>query len=242
MAVFILKDQKFYVASYDLTGDTSTVSIEHSAADLDVTAFGDSSVSRIAGLESITLSQEGFYQAGSGSVDEALSTRLGGAMRPITVGKSSGTDGDAAWMFNATTFSYTPFGAVGEATPFSTSAASDSVLVDATFLHDDSAAETSTGNGTARQLGAVAAGETLYASLHVLAASGTTPTLDVTIESDDDSGMASPATQITFTQATGTTSEWQTAAGAITDDWFRVAFTIGGGSPSFTFVVAVGIK
>jgi len=76
----------------------------------------------------------------------------------------------------------------------------------------------------------------------VIAASGTTPTLDVTIESDDAEGMASATTRLTFTQATATTSEWQELAGAVTDDWWRAAWTIGGGSPSFTAVVVVGIR
>jgi hypothetical protein len=55
--------------------------------------------------------------------------------------------------------------------------------------------------------------------------------------------MSSPTTRVTFSQATGRTSQWATpVAGAITDDWWDISWTIGGtGGPDFTFVAVVGI-
>ncbi len=77
----------------------------------------------------------------------------------------------------------------------------------------------------------------------MVAASGTTPTLDVTIESDDGVGMGSPTTRINFAQATAIGAQWATpVAGAIADDWWRVAYTLGGASPSFTFICIIGIQ
>jgi hypothetical protein len=72
---------------------------------------------------------------------------------------------------------------------------------------------------------------------------GTSPTLDVIVQSDDASGFPSATNRITFTQATGFTAEYATpVAGAITDDWWRVNFTIGGtASPNFTFICVIGI-
>ncbi len=49
------------------------------------------------------------------------------------------------------------------------------------------------------------------------------------------------ANEITFAQATGVTSEYKTNATANTDDFWRVAWTIGGTAPSFEFVVLIGI-
>ena len=88
------------------------------------------------------------------------------------------------------------------------------------------------------QLGAVASGQIVAASLHVIAASGTS--LDVTVESDSTSGMSSPTTQLTFAQATAIGGQFLSAVGPITDDWWRVSWTVVGGS--FTFVVAIGIR
>ncbi len=79
--------------------------------------------------------------------------------------------------------------------------------------------------------------------MHVVAASGTTPTLDMIVESDDNSGITSGVTRITFTQEVAVGAQYATAvAGPITDDWWRVGWTIGGTGPSFTVIVTVGIQ
>jgi hypothetical protein len=93
------------------------------------------------------------------------------------------------------------------------------------------------------ELGAVAAGQRVYAALHVIdPVSGTSPTLDVTLKSAALVGFGSPTTRLTFTQATEPTSELLSAAGAITDEFWRVDFSIGGtDTPTFPFIVVVGI-
>jgi hypothetical protein len=101
------------------------------------------------------------------------------------------------------------------------------------------------GNGTARQIGAVASGKALYAALHVISSSGDgSQTLDVEIESDSaDDFTGSETSRITFSQvATSVQSQWGSVDGAITDDWWRAKWTVGGtGSPEFDFVIALGI-
>lgn len=117
-----------------------------------------------------------------------------------------------------------------------------SPLIHTGVLMAAKAARTSSSNsGTAQQLGAVGASQRIWAALHVFAASGTTPSLAVTVKSDNSVGFGSPTTQITFTSATTATSEVKSTAGAITDDYWRVDWTISGTTPSFTFAVAIGI-
>ncbi len=86
----------------------------------------------------------------------------------------------------------------------------------------------------------------LYAFLHVTATSGEgDQTLDVVIKSDSASDHSvSPATRVTFTQVTTSVgAQFATpVSGAISDDYWRAEWTIGGtGSPSFTFLVGMGI-
>ena len=81
----------------------------------------------------------------------------------------------------------------------------------------------------------------MYAGLHITAASGTTPTLVVKVQSDDNAGFTSATDRITFTSANSIGGQWSSVAGAVTDDYWRVTWTVGGTSPSFTFVVALGI-
>jgi hypothetical protein len=76
----------------------------------------------------------------------------------------------------------------------------------------------------------------------VIAAGGTLPTLDVTVQSDDAEGFASPTTRLTFTQKSAIGAEFITpVAGPITDTWWRVSWAIGGTTPTFGIVACVGI-
>ena len=115
-------------------------------------------------------------------------------------------------------------------------------LVRGTIAHPPGTARTASGTGTGLQLGAVPAGRRLYAALHVLSVAGTTPSITVTVESDDANTFASATTRLTFDAATAAGGQvLRTTGDAITDTWFRVTWTISGTSPSFLFVVALGI-
>lgn len=69
--------------------------------------------------------------------------------------------------------------------------------------------------------------------VHCSAASGTTPTLDVSLEESADN---SNWTAITASAATQLTAAGNRVASArVTKNYVRVAYTIGGTTPSFTF-------
>jgi hypothetical protein len=157
---------------------------------------------------------------------------------------TNSADGSTAYLLQSIPLSYTPVqGAVGDLAMGTISGSSSTgPVVRGTLLHPSSTARTSSSTGTGRQLGAVAAGQSLYAALHVISASGTTPTLAVIVQSDDNAGFTTPTTRITFTTATGKTSQMSSVAGAITDTYWRVSYTIGGTStPTFAFAVTAGI-
>ncbi len=106
---------------------------------------------------------------------------------------------------------------------------SDGVFVDSrdVTLHP-SAARTATGNGSVVE----ETGErrTLSLSLVVTAASGTSPTLDVTVQTSADGSTWYSAGS--FAQLTATGSERKTFA---LDRYVRLRWVIGGTTPSFTF-------
>lgn len=98
-----------------------------------------------------------------------------------------------------------------------------------------SAARTTTAAGPAVEVGDKI--EIRDLKLTVTAASGTSPTLDVTVQTSPD---ASTWTSVgTFTQKTGAGTQTKNFIGL--DRYVQVAWVIGGtGSPSFTFDVAGG--
>lgn len=241
MAIQVLGDQKLWLDGFDLSGAISALAVADSVELQDATVLGDKARRRVAGLRAVTAQHEGLWD--KDTFDKVLFDRIGVANSVMSFAPQDALEGSVGYTFRAVEGEYTPKGAVGEVFAFSVSAEGDdgSGLIRGTLMHN--AARTTSASGTARQLGAVSATQKLYAALHVIAASGSTPTLDVLVQSDDAMGFGTPTTQITFAQKAAIGVEWATpVAGAILDDWWRIDWTIAGGSPSFEFVVIVGIQ
>ena len=247
MAIHVLKDVTHWVDEFDLSGDFRSAALQIRRGALDKTVWGDTTRVFKGGLWEIAFSGDGFYQADSGAspvlVANVLSTKLAVENSVVTVTPEGAADNARAWSFEALETEYSPIqGAVGDMGVFATASVGSGGWFRGTIMIPK-ASYTTTGNGTARQLGATPAGKKLYAALHVFAVSGTNPTLDVVVDSDDASDMASATTQITFAQKDAVGSEFASKAGVIADDWIRVDYTIGGtDTPTFNFAVAVGIE
>lgn len=241
MATLILTNAKIWWDGYDLSGDHNKIEIAHGVEELPYDKFGSLTHLVKAGLRKSEISGGGWWNAGTDEADGVLHSKVGVAGTALAVSPDGGEEGEAVHFMKPLESMYSFGAAVGEILPFTTKAAAQSDLVRGTVMQNG--LESVTGSGTARQLGAVSATQKLYAALHVFGANGSSPTLDVLVRSDDNSGMSSPTTRMTFTQATGRTSQWAApVAGAITDDWWDISWTIGGtGSPHFTFVAVVGI-
>lgn len=241
MATFVLTNAKLWVAGYDLSGDHNRVGLTYAAELLDATVFGDATRKRVGGLKVVTLEHGGFWNDADDGVDEQYWSRLGLSDEVMTLSPDGGAEGALAYTFKSVLGEYAPGGQLGELLAFTVRGEGRDVLVRGTVMVNGT--KTTTGASTSRQLGSVGSSQRVYASLHVLAVSGTNPTLDVTVRSDDNQGMTSPTTRITFPQETAIGAAWGApAAGPISDSWWEVAWTLGGTNPSFTFVVVVGIQ
>lgn len=99
------------------------------------------------------------------------------------------------------------------------------------------AARTATGNGTAVDM--LAFDGDIVLVLDSAAGTGTSPTLDVTVQASATSGGTFTAIAgAVFTQVAGTASQQRIVVSK--DDnqrWMRIVHTIGGSTPSFTFSV-----
>lgn len=237
MATHVLRDVDVLVDGYRLRGAMNSVALNDACDAQECTVFGDSAKRRVAGLYSPGIDMEGYWDAAN---DKIIFDRLSTANLPVTVAAEGNAEGALAYFFRALEGEYSCFGGVGEANPFSLNAlgSDGSRLVRGTIMHN--ATRSSSANGTARQLGAIASGKKMYACLHVLSASAG-DTLDVVIASDDNSGFSSGVTRITFAQANAIGSQWIVLDGPVTDDWWRVQWTVAGAGISFEFVVVLGI-
>lgn len=241
MAVNVALTHKIYVAQYDLSGDHAKVSVDDGVSELNAMVFGNTARHVVAGFYEPVFSGEGFVTFGATAVHTSLRNNLAVADVPVTVSPESGAVGETAIFMKAVQARYNVGGKVNEVLPFTVRAVGRGRPAIGGKIFVAAGNKSSSGTSSVIQLGTPSASQRVYAALHVLSASGTSPTLDVIVKSDDGSGFASPTNRITCTQATGATSEFKELAGPISDDYWRVDYTIGGTNPVFSFVVAVGI-
>lgn len=242
----VLTNVKTYLGEYDISGFMNSVNLEYAADALKDTRMGDTTEVNKGGVKTASLTIGGFADPASAGMEAIAFGKIGTADIPITCSPDGADTGEAAYFFKALTANMKTFGQHGQIMPFTGSArsgGSTNALVRGKVFVAASPAKTSTSTSSIIQLGAVTSAQRVYAALHVIdTVSGSSPTLNVTVKSAALVGFGSPTTRLTFTQATAKTSQIVSAAGAITDQFWRVDFTIGGtGSPTFPFIVVVGI-
>lgn len=242
MGKLILTDVPIRFNGYDISGDTNEVSLDGSRDEKDTTNFASSGWREfLAGLKKLDWMVKGFFDPETFD-EEAFNavTAQGATEHNITVAKGS-TLGDTAYIAKVRGAKYDALGQIGEVAGFDLGGSGSGVMAKATLMEDSTFS--ASGNGTGRQLGAVTSSQTLYGLLHGTANTGTSPTIDVVIESDDNAGFTTATTRLTFTQLTDIGSEFLELAGPVTDDYWRAVVTIGGtSSPSFTITLSLGIQ
>lgn len=240
----VLIDARIYYASLDVTGYGNKVEVATSVENLEKTTFASNGwKERVGGLADTTAMATMFWQAGDLTMpDDVLWAQLGLSSPPLTICETAGTVGHLAYLTKVLQSDYKIGGNdVGKLLTADASWAGNSALTRGQIMHPQGTARTTTGTGTGLQIGAVLTSQRFYANLHVLSVSGSTPTLTVKIQSSVDNTFASPTDQITFTAATGLTSQASSVLGAVTDTWWRAVWTIGGSTPSWMFAVSGGV-
>ena len=235
MATYVQTNVGLYWGGYSLASSFNAIALNLGNSPQDDTVYGDTTVSNASGLSTVTLEAEGFWQS---TTDAVLQASLG-SNEVISVTPVDQSAGSPSIFSKYTTSSYNPIakGEVGSMMGFSLSAegrgeksvSGEILVIPATYT-------TSSESSTNASIGAVSATQSVYSALHVTAASGT---LDVIVESAP-SNWSGEATRITHTQFTAVGAEMKSAAGAITDAYWRVKWTISGGG-SFDFISSLGI-
>lgn len=222
-----LIDLKVLYGAYDLSGLSNEFSVDVKVEDKDATTFSDLARRHLGTL------QMGAYSIGGIEDDAAepkatlFANQSANVITSFLERGSAAAEGDQCWSFRARQLDYNFGGAIGDLQPFTVGGQADSVIIVGKVA--EAGTISASGNSTGIQLGAVVAGKKLYAATHVIAATALT-SFDVLIRSDDNAGFTSATTQITFTTATGITSEWKEVSGAITDDYWRADYALVGTS------------
>jgi hypothetical protein len=244
MAIFTIgPDSRFYWDSFDFTGKVKEGSFDISNESLDKTAWGDSTRVHRVGLSAVSISASGNQDFSATGVDVVLKDAVTSDDSIITMAGQGDAIGDVAYSARSMVASYVPLqGAVGDLGVFNVSGMGSGHWFRGRLLHPRGV-ETDTDEGEAVQSGVAAATQRMFAVLHVFAVSGTSPTLDVIVESDDNSGFTDGSTRMTFAQASAVGSQMlgPIAGPGGSDSYWRAAWTIGGtDTPTFDFAVSFG--
>ena len=239
----VLTDCRIYLETADLTGFSNKVDLSSSVVDLDKTTFGSGGWNeRAGGLFDTQVGVDGFFQALDLTMpDDTFWANLGVSGTALTIVPTSGTVGSLAYLGKVLETDYKPGAQVGQLLAWSATLKGNTALARGQILHPQGTARTTTGTGTAVQLGAVLATQRMYCNLHVMSVSGTTPSITVALQSNVDNTFGSPTTRLTFAADTALDGQALSVLGAVTDTWWRATWTITGTTPSFLFAVSAGI-
>jgi len=241
MANQILRDCKLWVDKYDFSGKMNALALTVGVDLKSDTAFGHATKSNAAGIKNANFAHEGYFDTGAGNVEEVFFGNVGLSGKVMTVSPEAGAEGDSAYFFQTLQSSYASGGKHGDLLNFSIKGEAQHDLVKGRILHN--AQRTVTGTTTPIQLGAVSTLQKLFAALHVLSASGTTPALVVRVQSASVQAFTTPNDRIVFASQNAANAVWATPVpGAITDTWWRISYTLSGTTPQFQFTVPVGIQ
>src|SRR5438034_1476615 len=237
MPTFAVTNATIWVAGLDMTSYLNKATLKMMAAELDITTFGATFRSRLGGLRDTDMAWDGFWTS---IPDAAQFAQLGSANQAVTV-SPRGTETDVAYFFQGEQFTYSQFGKIGEAAPFSATLKGSDGIAGAVrgqlTVVNRSVAGTGL-IGSAVNLGLLGTGQYLYAAVHALTA-GTTIT--IAVNSGTSSG-STPTQRAIYSAITTTGGYWLTRlAGPIaTDTWWR--FNVTADTGTWTISGGIGIR
>lgn len=245
MAKLVLTNCRTFVAGADLSGDTNEATLSATREVKDTTNYLSAGWREaIAGLGQAKIAVAGYTEASPTPTTVGLPDDTGwaqlGLLGGVTLCPVNAADQAVAYLTNVLESDFDAIqGKVGDVAAFKLSLVSSWPLARGVIAVPPAQVISATGTGTINNLGAVAAGQQLYADLHVISVSGT-PTVTFAIESAALVGFGSPTTRLTFTAATSLTGQILRVPGAITDAFWRAKWTVTG-TGSVLAALAFGI-
>lgn len=237
------KETELVVNEYDITCFVNNIDLTQDIDLPEVTTFCDDTRRYINGLRNATGSIAGFIDDDADAgIDFFLQATFNLPTSSIWSDAPNGfTVGNLVYLFRALISSYNTTQPVDGVQAFTADLQLDGNLNRGFSLHA-LAAETATGNSASVD-NLVSSATGLVAHLHVVLASGTTPSLTVNLADSPDDMTFTDIPGFTFAAATAPDFErLETGPGDTIERYVRSEWIIAGTTPSFTFVVAFARK
>lgn len=241
MAVGAVTQARIYVGALEFTSFTNQAEAGVDVATQDVTCFGTDFMTYVPGLRTIGFNTSGFNDWASGSLDEYVRTAYG-TRRVTTIPVTTPATGGTAWvaygLLGGKRFMNAAVGAVSAyAATLNGGIAGEGLLTQIA-----TSSISATGHTTAVNVGALTAGSTIVAGIHVLSVAGSsTPTATFQLESASSSGGSYTLRGTAGSGLTAVGDQWLSTQTATTDAWWKLAVTLSGTSPVFSAVATIAL-
>lgn len=241
----ILRDCNIYYGGYDLTSTANQIEFEASCATVDLTTFGSQGNHVVApglkdGSASVTTFLDTATSEAALKADNVGQTELLTAVAFPTGGTV--TAGDRCYAMRGLLKSSKTPRKVGDAEMIMAAmsqAQREGVLGGTVVLA--STAINASGTGTVLNLGAVAAGQTVYFGVHVIASTGNRAITPV-LQSAASAGFSSPTARVTLGAMSAIGSSFDSSSTATTDAYWRISYTASGSSGSIIAIAFAAIE
>jgi len=235
------KDTDIFLDEFEFSAVTNEVNLIERASLSEITSYSDAAKTYLEGKTGFRANVKGIWDA---AYDAEAFIDLTATSRRLGIYPDTSAAGKRGWEGSTIVSRQPRVAPVADKVALDIDWVGDDALINTwVLMNGNNLAETTT--GTAYVVGAASASQTIVGVLRMTELGGSgSNTMDVTIQSDT-SGFSSPATKLTFTQiaTAGVTFEVKTAAGAVTDTYWRAVATYGGGgSRTYDVFVAFGIK
>lgn len=230
---------KVIVEDVDLSGFFNNVDLSFDVDAPETTVFGNAGDRTYiaGGLRGGTTSLSGFWDGAADGVDEEVSAALGDTTaKVVSVSEEGFNIGDIEYLPESVYTNYSISQPVDGVISLTADLQASGPFTRGFSLHNLTA-EIASSTGASVDLGSSGAFGGV-GHIHVTSSSGTTETLDVTVEHATSSG-GSYSTFLTFTQSTGRTAE-RVVGSAGVNQFVKFVATLAGTDPSFTFQVGFG--
>lgn len=239
---FVGRNVAIVCDQYDVSGNGNELKAKRDAAVIDATGFGDHFEYGLAGIQKSSIELKGHYAPGYNKIDGIINQRFGQDSDVLVgyapLGWGASTALNPFVMQPSVITKYDIDAKLKGAVELDATWTARGAVDDGFLLQSPNTLITATGTGTilddTANTGPTTGGAA--AQLHVLAVSGTTPSLTMKIQSSPDGTTWTDL--FTFTAATKATSQRMTLAiGNTVDQQIRANWTVSGTTPKFNVVL-----
>jgi hypothetical protein len=245
MAVSATLAPEIYIGGQRWTTTANQAEFGVDIATLDVTTFDYAAggfTNSVAGLKTLAFNTTNFQDYADGALDTWLRSNYG-TQRVVSIAYVGAATGNGAAIGYGLLGGYRPFNAAVGAVPTTVGTVDSGTFAEGQVSLISTTSLTATTSSTPVQIGAISATQQVVAAIHVLSASGTTPTLTCRIQSASTSGGSYTNRSASGTALSAPGDQWLTTGTgtAVTDTWWKLSLTITGTTPVFSAFATLAI-